>query len=132
MLPSSFCLHLQDPALPRPTSLLPHVPKQCISTSSTFIQPLPSSVSPSSLIVSLACSVARSPQVATVAIPAHRATVPPSSPFSSSLTFHLLFSISSFVSARPSLMIWAAVLIPSSSEINARFSDSSSALLHSQ
>lgn len=54
-------------------------PNQRISTFSALIQPLHTSLSPSSLTLSLACSAAGSPQLSTVAVPAHPSTLPPSS-----------------------------------------------------
>lgn len=85
-----------------------HMPQQCISTSSTLIQPLHTSVPPSSLILSLFCSIAGSPRLAKVAIPAYQATLPlslPPSPFPHHSSFS---SISSFLSARPAS--WSRLL----------------------
>lgn len=117
-LPSSCCTLLQALVPPGPPSLLPHAPQPCISTPSAFIQPLHSSVSPSSLTVSRACSTAGSPQLATVAAPAHTATLSPSLPSSSPLTLQFHFSIS----LCPTQTHWAVVPTSSSRENNARFS----------
>ena len=121
-MPSSLCMQLQAPALTGRTSLLPHVPQQCyFHFQCSDLAPTHFSISifPDTESCLLRCWVSSAGHSSYPSIPSCSPSLPP--------LFPITRLSAPFLSTLPSLMIWTAVLTPSSSETDARFS----ALLYS-